>query len=166
MIEVFTQCLETLGRFFSGRSSMGQHSQLILAVTLERLDSLSSFLQPLLKSRLHIGSLSKDDRLQVLNRFMPAGDHKKKEIQKYLQGKPLKEIKSIINRIFRKNAKADFITELVKLEKDRKMFGENAVKIPEVKWDDVGGLAGAKEEIIQTIMLPIEQPHLFVNGVT
>ena len=46
------------------------------------------------------------------------------------------------------------------------MFGENAVKIPEVKWDDVGGLAGAKEEIIQTIMLPIEQPHLFTNGVT
>jgi hypothetical protein len=44
MIEVFTQCLETLGRFFSGRSSMGQRSQLILAVTLERLDSLSSFL--------------------------------------------------------------------------------------------------------------------------
>jgi SpoVK/Ycf46/Vps4 family AAA+-type ATPase len=36
------------------------------------------------------------------------------------------------------------------------MFGENAVKIPEVRWDDVGGLAGAKEEIIQTIMLPIE----------
>lgn len=97
---------------------------------------------------------------------MPAGDHKKKEIQKYLQGKPLKEIKSIITRIFRKNAKAEFITELVKLEKDRKMFGENAVKIPEVKWDDVGGLAGAKEEIIQTIMLPIEQPHLFTNGVT
>ena len=48
----------------------------------------------------------------------------------------------------RKDAKADFIKEINLLEKDRKMFGENAIKIPEVKWDDVGGLAGAKEEII------------------
>ena len=47
------------------------------------------------------------------------------------------------------------------LEKDRKAFGEKAVKIPEVKWADVGGLAAAKEDIMQTIMLPIEKPHLF-----
>ena len=46
------------------------------------------------------------------------------------------------------------------------MFGEKSVRVPEVKWDDVGGLAGAKEDIIQTIMLPIEKPHLFKNGLT
>ena len=46
------------------------------------------------------------------------------------------------------------------------MFGEKSVRIPEVKWSDVGGLAGAKEDILQTIMLPIEKPHLFRNGVT
>lgn len=34
------------------------------------------------------------------------------------------------------------------MEKERKVFGEKAVKIPEVRWDDVGGLADAKEEII------------------
>lgn len=39
------------------------------------------------------------------------------------------------------------------------------VKIPEVKWDDVGGLAGAKEEILQMVMLPMEKPHLFKGGV-
>lgn len=33
-----------------------------------------------------------------------------------------------------------------------------------MKWADVGGLADAKEDILQTIMLPIEKPHLFKNG--
>lgn len=55
----------------------------------------------------------------------------------------------------------DFITQLNKIEKERKVFGEKSVKIPEVKWADVGGLANAKEDIMQTIMLPIEKPHLF-----
>ena len=44
------------------------------------------------------------------------------------------------------------------------MIGEKAVKIPEVKWSDVGGLASAKEDIMQTIMLPIEKPHLFKSN--
>ena len=60
----------------------------------------------------------------------------------------------------------DVISGLVKLEKERKLFGEKSVRIPEVKWSDVGGLAGAKNDILQTIMLPIEKPHLFKNGVT
>lgn len=36
---------------------------------------------------------------------------------------------------------------LVRLEKERKLFGEKSVRIPEVKWKDVGGLASAKEDI-------------------
>lgn len=37
---------------------------------------------------------------------------------------------------------------LNQIEKERKTFGEKAVKIPEVKWADVGGLAAAKEDIL------------------
>jgi hypothetical protein len=29
----------------------------------------------------------------------------------------------------------------VEIEKERRTLGEKAVRIPEVKWDDVGGLA-------------------------
>ncbi|KAJ2470332.1 peroxisomal assembly protein [Coemansia sp. RSA 2322] len=39
-------------------------------------------------------------------------------------------------------------------------------KIPNVKWEDVGGLADAKKDILDTIRLPMEQPHLFANGLT
>ena len=66
----------------------------------------------------------------------------------------------------RENKLNDIVIQIQAIEKSRKLFGEKSVKIPEVKWDDVGGLAGAKEEILQTIMLPIEKPHLFKNGVT
>ena len=55
---------------------------------------------------------------------------------------------------------------LASFEKQRKLFGEKSVRIPEVKWDDVGGLATAKDDILQTIMLPIEKPHLFYNGMS
>ncbi|KAJ1995831.1 peroxisomal assembly protein [Coemansia spiralis] len=37
-------------------------------------------------------------------------------------------------------------------------------KIPNVKWEDVGGLADAKKDILDTIRLPMEQPHLFSSG--
>jgi peroxin-6 len=54
----------------------------------------------------------------------------------------------------------------LRVEKQRKVLGEKSVRIPEVKWADVGGLANAKEDILQTIMLPIEKPWLFQNGMT
>ncbi|EFA78492.1 AAA ATPase domain-containing protein [Heterostelium album PN500] len=40
-----------------------------------------------------------------------------------------------------------------------------APKIPNVKWDDVGGLASVKSEIMDTIQLPLENPHLFSSGI-
>ncbi|KYR03143.1 AAA ATPase domain-containing protein [Tieghemostelium lacteum] len=40
-----------------------------------------------------------------------------------------------------------------------------APKIPNVKWDDVGGLANVKSEIMDTIQLPLEHPHLFASGI-
>jgi SpoVK/Ycf46/Vps4 family AAA+-type ATPase len=35
---------------------------------------------------------------------------------------------------------------------------EQAENLIEVSWDDVGGLELAKEEIVQTILLPIRHP--------
>ena len=39
-----------------------------------------------------------------------------------------------------------------------------APKIPNVSWDDVGGLASVKSEILDTIQLPLEHPELFADG--
>ncbi|TPX37218.1 hypothetical protein SmJEL517_g00992 [Synchytrium microbalum] len=40
-----------------------------------------------------------------------------------------------------------------------------APKIPNVTWDDVGGLAHAKRAVLDTIQLPLEHPELFAGGV-
>ena len=39
-----------------------------------------------------------------------------------------------------------------------------APKIPSVTWDQVGGLAAVKDEILETIQLPLSQPDLFGSG--
>ena len=47
----------------------------------------------------------------------------------------------------------DVLKEISKLIKQ-----EEVQNLIEVSWDDVGGLEAAKEEIIQTILLPIRHP--------
>ena len=39
-----------------------------------------------------------------------------------------------------------------------------APRIPNVSWDDVGGLANVKREILDTVQLPLERPELFAEG--
>lgn len=39
-----------------------------------------------------------------------------------------------------------------------------APKIPNVTWDDVGGLTSVKSDILDTIQLPLEHPELFADG--
>ncbi|KAJ7849118.1 AAA-domain-containing protein [Mycena olivaceomarginata] len=52
------------------------------------------------------------------------------------------------------------------LEKARAAYSESigAPKIPNVSWDDVGGLAAVKSDILDTIQLPLEHPELFADG--
>lgn len=52
------------------------------------------------------------------------------------------------------------------VEAARKNFADSigAPKIPNVKWDDVGGLANVKTAVMETIQLPLERPELFASG--
>lgn len=48
----------------------------------------------------------------------------------------------------------------------RKNFADSigAPKIPNVSWDDVGGLNNVKDAVVETIQLPLERPELFAKG--
>ena len=48
----------------------------------------------------------------------------------------------------------------------RKNFADaiGAPKIPNVSWDDVGGLTNVKDAVMETIQLPLERPELFAKG--
>jgi hypothetical protein len=54
----------------------------------------------------------------------------------------------------------------VALEMARVSLSESigAPKIPAVIWDDVGGLAHVKTDILDMIQLPLEHPELFADG--
>lgn len=58
---------------------------------------------------------------------------------------------------------ADFETAL---NEARNSYSESigAPKIPNVTWDDVGGLASIKKDILDTIQLPLDYPELFADG--
>jgi peroxin-6 len=48
----------------------------------------------------------------------------------------------------------------------RKNFADSigAPKIPNVTWDDVGGLSHVKDAVMETIQLPLSRPELFAKG--
>ena len=52
------------------------------------------------------------------------------------------------------------------VEAARKNFADaiGAPKIPNVSWDDVGGLANVKDAVMETIQLPLQRPELFAKG--
>lgn len=54
----------------------------------------------------------------------------------------------------------------IAVEAARKNFADaiGAPKIPNVTWDDVGGLNNVKEAVRETIQLPLERPELFAKG--
>ena len=98
---------------------------------------MPQFVQQTIKSNVHIPFPDKYDRVSILG--------KQHQAEKYLQGKTYKEIKKLMEKI---GDKENFAEQIQQIEKSRKLFGEKAVKIPEVKWDDVGGLANAKDDIL------------------
>ncbi|KND92208.1 Peroxisomal biogenesis factor 6 [Tolypocladium ophioglossoides CBS 100239] len=54
----------------------------------------------------------------------------------------------------------------VAVEAARKNFSDSigAPKIPNVTWNDVGGLSNVKDAVTETIQLPLERPELFAKG--
>lgn len=38
------------------------------------------------------------------------------------------------------------------------------MQVPNVKWEDVGGLEDIKEAILETVELPLKHPELFHSG--
>lgn len=54
----------------------------------------------------------------------------------------------------------------IALKKARASYSETigAPSIPQVSWDDVGGLAAVKADILDTIQLPLEHPEVFADG--
>ncbi|KAI5819237.1 P-loop containing nucleoside triphosphate hydrolase protein [Pyronema omphalodes] len=69
-------------------------------------------------------------------------------------------------------AGGDLVTAICRVDFDvaveaaRRNFSDSigAPRIPNVSWDDVGGLSNVKYAVMETIQLPLERPELFAKG--
>ncbi|CAK5057760.1 unnamed protein product [Aphanomyces euteiches] len=53
----------------------------------------------------------------------------------------------------------------IRLQETKASLGLGKFSIPNVKWEDVGGLEHVKDEIMDMVQLPLKHPELFASGV-
>ncbi|GAP86155.2 putative peroxisomal biogenesis factor 6 [Rosellinia necatrix] len=107
------------------------------------------------------------DLVDVVERAMVARDSRLETLAKKASSEnasvTIRDIQVAGGSSARCLTKSDF--ELA-VDAARKNFADaiGAPKIPNVTWDDVGGLNNVKEAVMETIQLPLERPELFAKG--
>ncbi|KAA8915007.1 P-loop containing nucleoside triphosphate hydrolase protein [Sphaerosporella brunnea] len=113
------------------------------------------------------------DLSDVLDRAVAASKSRvaalAKRLRKSSPPTPPRELPTIADLQF---AGGDLVTAVCRVDFDvaveaaRRNFSDSigAPRIPNVSWDDVGGLANVKYAVMETIQLPLERPELFAKG--
>ncbi len=93
-------------------------------------------------------ALAKEAAIRALRRVLP-------EVNMEAESVPV----AILNKIIVKNG--DFLEALGEVEPSA--MREVLVEIPDVKWDDIGGLIETKEELREAVEWPLKYPELFAH---
>ncbi len=91
-------------------------------------------------------ALAKEAAIRALRRILP-------EINLEAENIPAEVLNKIIVRM------SDFQEALKEVEPSA--MREVLVEVPDIKWDDIGGLEGVKEELREAIEWPLKYPELF-----
>ncbi|KAF3309568.1 peroxisomal assembly protein [Orbilia oligospora] len=152
---VFTHELEV------GAPDEGERTGLLRQITQERGVRLAKEID-LSTIALKTAALVAGDLVDVVERAMTACSERMEGLAAEMEGVTVRDIQlaggdaSCLN-------KQDFEAAV---DAARKNFADSigAPKIPNVSWDDVGGLANVKSAVMETIQLPLERPELFAKG--
>ncbi|KAI1287428.1 Peroxisome assembly factor 2 [Halotydeus destructor] len=117
-----------------------------------------------------IGSLTDKEKVEILNQFSEdfAENVNLKQLSRKMTGFVLGDILNLVSTASTRcnrssqNGKlvmADLMWAIEEMSKNEAKAA-GYPKIPEVKWEDVGGLFEAKQEILDTIQLPLKYPEL------
>ncbi|HZY46285.1 MAG TPA: AAA family ATPase, partial [Candidatus Bathyarchaeia archaeon] len=93
-------------------------------------------------------ALAKEAAIRALRRILP-------EINLEAENIPAEVLNKIIVRM------ADFQEALKEVEPSA--MREVLVEVPDIKWEDIGGLEGVKEELREAIEWPLKYPELFAQ---
>ncbi|KAI0972502.1 peroxisomal biogenesis factor 6 [Xylaria arbuscula] len=116
---------------------------------------------------LKTAALVAGDLVDVVERAMVARDSRLVSLSRKASDEntsiTIRDIQVAGGSAARSLIKADFD---LAVDAARKNFADaiGAPKIPNVSWDDVGGLDNVKEAVRETIQLPLERPELFAKG--
>ncbi|MDI6655755.1 MAG: AAA family ATPase, partial [Candidatus Hydrothermarchaeota archaeon] len=93
-------------------------------------------------------SLTKESAMRALRRILP-------EIDLELESIPA----GVLNKLT--VTQKDFMDALMEIEPSA--LREVLVEIPDIKWDDIGGLEEAKQELREAVEWPLKYPDLFTH---
>ncbi|TMI32240.1 CDC48 family AAA ATPase, partial [Candidatus Bathyarchaeota archaeon] len=93
-------------------------------------------------------ALAKEAAIRALRRILP-------EINLEAENIPVEVLNKIIVRM------SDFQEALKEVEPSA--MREVLVEVPDIKWEDIGGLEGVKEELREAIEWPLKYPELFAQ---
>ncbi|KHN78045.1 Vacuolar protein sorting-associated protein 4A [Toxocara canis] len=89
------------------------------------------------------------DRAEKVKEFLKAGGDKKKAVKDSGSGN--------------KGSDSDSEKDSENKKLQERLSGAIVMEKPNVKWDDIAGLEGAKEALKEAVILPIKFPHLFTD---
>ncbi|KAH9255416.1 hypothetical protein BASA81_006535 [Batrachochytrium salamandrivorans] len=149
----------------------------VVASSTTRLEELPSVFRSCFLFECELALPDLEQRLAILTRFFPEtdgfGDVELREIAQKTAGKSARELKSLVSLAAQvavghgqEEITMNDVIKAIDLLPNvmEELSGAAAPKIPEVKWDDVGGLQHAKEEILDMVQMPLRRPELFQSG--
>ncbi|MBW0483623.1 hypothetical protein O181_023338, partial [Austropuccinia psidii MF-1] len=187
VIGLLRECLGEARRSRWEKTTSGY--PLVVIGTTTELDQLPLTLLSLFKSQLVISSPSEAERHEILAELLRkdliAPDVDLKLIALETAGLVANDLVHLVSRartaaiarvgIKSSNERQDLADAGIQLMAEdlengvstaRSAYSKNigAPRIPKVSWEDIGGLARVREEILETVQLPIQHPELFANG--
>ncbi|WCJ21387.1 Peroxisomal biogenesis factor 6 [Euphorbia peplus] len=109
-----------------------------------------------------LGALIADAGASLISKGnMQAGDAESKDLDSSLGGKAVQDLESHNATIPKEKM---FLPKALERSKKRTASALGTPKVPNVKWEDVGGLEDVKTSILDTVQLPLLHKDLFSSG--
>ncbi|XP_060933595.1 vacuolar protein sorting-associated protein 4B-like isoform X1 [Limanda limanda] len=93
--------------------------------------------------------------------YLDRAEQLKQHLKKLEKSPPAKPVKE--NQSDDKGSESDDGDNQEKKKFQNQLSGAIVMEKPNIKWDDVAGLEGAKEALKEAVILPIKFPHLFTG---
>jgi len=161
-------------------SSQKEHGLFVVASTNDR-DDLSSLLQVLFPRHVSIGVLSGDERSRILETLFCdlslSSDVTMDDLVAKTSGFTVEDLQTLVS-LARDDAVVDeshgdseeklismrhFTSALSRMQRHQGLT-IGRPKIPDVRWEDIGGLEDVKEKIMDTCWLPLAHKDMFPPG--